>query len=240
MNRLGLIVSNDNSVCNQNLNNPRIYILIDFHHSILFAKFDTSETRPMQEQQELKILLSRLSENDEEAFKELFNTYCHRVNAFALKLTRTAALAEETVQDVFMKIWVSRKTLTSVDNFQSYLFAIVRNHVYNKLKRMALEEKAKVIFRNELLLEIEAKQEEQEIVEARKQLLQQVVDAMPRQQRMVYDLCHREGLKYEEAAVKLNISRLTVKTHMQHALRAIRLHFHRAFIPVLSSILMAL
>jgi RNA polymerase sigma-70 factor (ECF subfamily) len=38
----------------------------------------------------------------------------------------------------------------------------------------------------------------------------------------VYSLCHQQGLKYEEVAYQLNISRLTVKTHMQQALRTIR------------------
>ncbi|MNY40859.1 Sigma-70, region 4 [compost metagenome] len=38
----------------------------------------------------------------------------------------------------------------------------------------------------------------------------------------MYHLCHQEGLKYEEVAERLNISKLTVKTHMQHALRFLR------------------
>jgi RNA polymerase sigma-70 factor (ECF subfamily) len=57
-----------------------------------------------------------------------------------------------------------------------------------------------------------------------KELLQAGIELLPPQQKLVYQLCHQEGLKYEEAAEKLNLSPLTVKTHMQHALRFLRSH----------------
>jgi RNA polymerase sigma-70 factor (ECF subfamily) len=54
------------------------------------------------------------------------------------------------------------------------------------------------------------------------QILNRALDQLPPQQKLVYSLCHQQGLKYEEVAFQLKISRLTVKTHMQQALRAIR------------------
>ncbi|MNY10648.1 ECF RNA polymerase sigma factor SigE [compost metagenome] len=55
-----------------------------------------------------------------------------------------------------------------------------------------------------------------------KELLQSGINLLPPQQKLVYQLCHQEGLKYEEVAEKLNLSPLTVKSHMQHALRFLR------------------
>lgn len=183
-------------------------------------------------------LLFKISLGDEVAFNALFTLYGHQVNSFALRLTRSESLAEETVQEVFLKVWLKRATLKSVDNFSSYLFTIVRNHVYNHLRRKALEESAKIFLRNEMTLSYQP--DSDEILEQRKQILRQIVDGMPRRQRIVYDLCHRDGLKYEEAATKLNISRLTVKTHMQQAIRTIRLHFSRSLIPALASLFVTL
>jgi RNA polymerase sigma-70 factor (ECF subfamily) len=52
---------------------------------------------------------------------------------------------------------------------------------------------------------------------------------------MVYTLCHKEGLKYDEAAEKMNISSATVHYHMKLALSSIREHFAKSSVvyPVL-------
>ena len=171
--------------------------------------------------------LRRLSESDREAFAHLFTKYHQKVNAFAFRLTHSEAMAEEIVQDVFMKIWLNRESLASVDHFQSYLYTIARNHTFNILKRLALEENAKAAFGRELPRHQET--DETSMYEERQQMLNQAIDRLPPQQRLVYSLCHQDGLKYEEVAQQLNISRLTVKTHMQQALRSIRSHFSSTY-----------
>ncbi|MNX54794.1 RNA polymerase sigma factor [compost metagenome] len=64
--------------------------------------------------------------------------------------------------------------------------------------------------------------EEYIIFKDSEKILNQAIEQLPAQQKLVYSLCHQEGLKYDEVAQKLNISKLTVKTHMQHALRFLR------------------
>ncbi len=174
-------------------------------------------------QNELFDLLEKISKNDTIAFCQLFDLYSPKVNAFAVKLTHNPVIAEEIVQDVFMKIWIKRETLTNVDNISAYLFTIVRNNAFNVLKRIALEEKAKKILAKELP---RFHQETEEGIQQQEsqQILNQAIDRLPPQQRLVYSLCYQEGLKYEEVAQRLNISRLTVKAHMQHALRNIKSH----------------
>ena len=177
----------------------------------------------MYSQSENKELLRRISKNDEAAFSELFNRYCHKVNSFAFKLTHSRVLAEEIVQEVFMKVWINRTSLCSVDYFPSYLFTITRNHTLNILKRKMQEEIAKAIFDREIFPTYQ--EQESEVYNERQRILNHVVSHMPSQQRQVYTLCHQQGLKYKEVAKLLNISKLTVKAHMQHALRAIKSHF---------------
>jgi len=57
--------------------------------------------------------------------------------------------------------------------------------------------------------------------------LNQAVNKLPPQQQLVYKMCYHEGLRYDEVAEKLQISHLTVKTHMQQALRTIRGYFKK-------------
>jgi RNA polymerase sigma-70 factor (ECF subfamily) len=169
-------------------------------------------------------LLESLAAGDQNAFREIFHAYSPRIYGFALKLTRSQTLAEEIVQDIFMKIWVGRESLSAIDNLQAYLYTLSKNHAFNILKRISLEEIAKAKISKDLK-EVHHETEETIDFHESEEILNQVINRLPPQQKLVYSLCHQEGLKYEEVALRLNISRLTVKTHMQQALRTIKLHF---------------
>ena len=69
----------------------------------------------------LKFLLNRVAEGDPGAFREIFDSFSPKVHAFALKLTHSQTTAEEIVQEVFLKIWLNRRSLGEVDYFPAYL-----------------------------------------------------------------------------------------------------------------------
>lgn len=171
--------------------------------------------------EEIHKTIKEVAAGDPESFRVLFARYSSRIYLFALKLTRSKETAEEVVQDVFLKIWDDRLNLTVIENFEAYIHVVTRNHCYNILKRMAAEARAKVAIGKEMC-EMHTETEESIILHDYQHLLHRVVEQLPAQQRTVYSLCHGEGLKYEEAAERLHISKFTVKTHMQQALRAIR------------------
>ena len=173
---------------------------------------------------ELDAIIRHISESDPRAFRELFDHYSPKVYGFALKITRSESIAEEMVQEVFMKIWQNRRDLRSVEYFPAYLFTVTKNFSLNVLKRLATEEKAKRSFAEDLHV-VHSDTEETVIYRDYHNILSRAIDCLPPQQKLVYSLCRGEGLKYEEVAEKLRISRFTVKTHMQQALRNIKSHF---------------
>jgi RNA polymerase sigma-70 factor (family 1) len=178
----------------------------------------------MQEIKDIKNLLDRLTQNDAQAFRQIFRAYSDKVYSFSLRLTRSQIAAEETVQEVFMKIWINRATLGGIENFQAYLYTITRNLVFNSLKRLSIEAQVKATLQKELD-EKHFDTEETIIHRDYQQLLNRAISHLPPQQRLVYSLCHQQGLRYEEVAQQLKISRLTVKTHMQQALKTIKAQF---------------
>lgn len=76
---------------------------------------------------ETEILL-QVAAGNERAFTILFRRYSSKVYSFALKLTRSEELAEEVVQEVFIKIWLNREGLGEIQEFGAYLNRINRNH----------------------------------------------------------------------------------------------------------------
>lgn len=178
----------------------------------------------MQEVRDIKNLLDRLSKNDEHAFRLIFHAFSDKVYSFSFRLTRSQETAEEMVQEVFLKVWINRASLAAVDNFNGYLYTVTRNLAFNILKRLSIEEKAKHTLQREFA-DKHSDTEETVIHRDYQQLLNRAISHLPPQQRVVYSLCHQEGLRYEEVAQRLKISRLTVKTHMQQALRTLKSQF---------------
>jgi RNA polymerase sigma-19 factor, ECF subfamily len=171
-----------------------------------------------------KALLDQVAQGDESAFRIVFDHYRDAIYAFALKVTRHGSIAEEIVQDVFVKIWINRTGLADIRNFADFLYIIARNHTFNSLRSLARERKLNIDSTADL--QITGVSTEAIIVQRDyDRLLLQAVAQLPPQQRLVYTLGRQQGLSREEIAAQLNIAPGTVKVHMAQALKTLREYF---------------
>ncbi|MEO7215222.1 sigma-70 family RNA polymerase sigma factor [Mucilaginibacter sp.] len=163
-------------------------------------------------------LLLRVAGGDEHAFSELFNTHHQLLGTHIYRITGSAELAEEVVQDVFLKIWLSRESLAAVQHFKAYLFVISKNHALNCLRKLAKERlRQKTIEENAMVLI----PEESSGLDAYYSLLDEAIDHLPPQQQKVYLLSRHKRLKYDEIASQMGLSRETVKKYLQASTHSI-------------------
>jgi RNA polymerase sigma-70 factor (ECF subfamily) len=172
-------------------------------------------------------LLQRIAQEDEMAFRALFDLYKERFYATALKMTRSADIAEEIVQEIFVTIWLRRHALAEVEHPTAYLFTMVYHRVHAHFKKLALEKRVKQHIVNGNM-DTECNSEDDMARKESQQLLQTLIRQLPAQQQQVYQLSTQEGLSRDEIASRLHISPNTVKNHLQKAVKYIRLHFSRA------------
>ncbi len=165
-------------------------------------------------------LLNRLAGNDETAFARLFEAYRDKLYSFIFHLSGSSVLAEDVLQEVFLKIWRDRSHLSGISNFNAYLFRMAQNQAINMLRRQSRE--------TLILAEIRRLSTEAagagELFSAKEVqfLLDRALNSLPPQQKRVYELSRDQGLKYEQIAAEMNISVSTVRNHMVQALRSIR------------------
>jgi RNA polymerase sigma-70 factor (family 1) len=163
-------------------------------------------------------LLLRVADGDEQAFSELFNTHHQLLGTHIYRITGSAELAEEVVQDVFLKIWLSRESLAAVQHFRAYLFVISKNHALNCLRKLAKERlRQKTIEENAMAL----MPEENSGLDTYYSLLDEAIDHLPPQQQKVYLLSRHKRLKYDEIASQMGLSRETVKKYLQASTHSI-------------------
>ncbi|MBL4674986.1 MAG: sigma-70 family RNA polymerase sigma factor [Mucilaginibacter sp.] len=165
-----------------------------------------------------KELLLEVSRGNENAFSELFGVYHRLLGSHIFRITDSVELTEEVVQDVFLKIWINRETLTSVDNFKAYLFVVSKNHALNCLRKLAKERAYETSLDNNVLNLIT---DETSPTNDYYQLLDMAIDHLPPQQQKVYLLSRHDRLKYDEIAAHMGLSRETVKKYLQGATHSI-------------------
>jgi RNA polymerase sigma-70 factor (ECF subfamily) len=171
-------------------------------------------------------LLQRVALGDEKAFRFIFNKYHNRLGAHLFSITKSHELAQEVVQDIFLKIWVNRQQLTEVRNFKAYLYVMSKNHALNCLKQNVLEKTLTTGLEENEDFQAEESTEENDHY----MLIDEAIDHLPPQQRQVYLMSRHERLKYTEIATRLSLSRETVKKYLKIASESITSYIRKKLI----------
>ncbi|HWV65373.1 RNA polymerase sigma-70 factor [Chitinophaga sp.] len=168
-----------------------------------------------------KELLRLVAEGDETAYRQLFHLHWNNVYTVALVLTKSVPLAEDMVQDVFLKVWQKRDQFGHVERFEDYLFMMARNHIFTELKKKAKDEH----FKQGIIDYFESSGNHADLTLLTKETQEQInlaIGQLTPQQELVYRLSRDQGLSHEEIAHQLNISRNTVRNHIVQSLKVIR------------------
>lgn len=80
-------------------------------------------------------LMLRVKDGDTEAFAALVETHQHRVIGTVAKMLGDDSEAEDVAQQVFVRVWRSAARYEPTAKFTTWLFTILRNLVFNELRR---------------------------------------------------------------------------------------------------------
>lgn len=171
-------------------------------------------------------LLRKIAQGDEAAFRQFFFKWKGKLFSFLFQLTSERALAEDIVQEIFMKVWQKRAALTEVENADAYIYRVAHNRAIDELRRLARRPVPIEIATAQKGLSIPSDQEIR--IKEIQQIFQKALENLSPQQRRVFILHREEGLKHEEIAQQLNLSVSTVQNHMFRAMESIRNFFRLA------------
>ncbi|NQX41928.1 RNA polymerase sigma-70 factor, ECF subfamily [Pedobacter steynii] len=160
-------------------------------------------------------------ENSVTVFSQLYRHYFKRLFMTALKVVRDEYLAEEVIQDVFLRLWENEDKFHLISEFEKYLYRSVANESLNKLRNQKTQSKhydhLSKASRSDF---VENFLEEEEL----KMKIAKAVETLPSQCKTVFKMSRYQGMKYRKIAEELNISEKTVEGHMVKALKILRNH----------------
>jgi len=171
-------------------------------------------------------LLAQLEKDSTEAFEELYIRYKEKLRSFCLFLLKSETVAQDIVQEVFIKIWLNRKQLNTGQSFSYYIYILARNQSFNELRSA----KRKELMENMLLCQQKEMDETDTpdtklIFDEYQRMLEKAICNLPEQKRKIYQMSREEGLSHKEIAEKMGLSPHTVQSHISDSLRFIKAYF---------------
>ena len=175
-------------------------------------------------------LVSSFLQGNSKALEELFSRHKNRVFSFIISKVRNRDLADDIFQDAFFKAITSLKQgkYNEEGKFLPWLMRISHNLVidhFRKLKRMPIAGKSKqyedfdifdVISNNEQTKE-EVMMESEQV-----NMLKNLIDSLPENQKEVLVMRHYQDLSFKEISEKTGVSINTALGRMRYALINVR------------------
>jgi RNA polymerase sigma-70 factor (family 1) len=171
---------------------------------------------------QLKELQLRIANDDQTAFTQLYSQFGKKLIHFSISLVRSKEIAEEVVEDVFVKLWANRAQIGEVENFTVYLYVAVKNKSLNALSQKAKElVSSSFDYLDSTVDAFAADPYDLMITAEMMNRMQQAIDALPPRCKMIFKLVREDGLRYKEVADILNISVNTIDAQMAIAVKRI-------------------
>jgi len=169
-------------------------------------------------------LMSLLASGNRDGFDIIFNKYHKRVHSIAMRYLKSETVADEVVQEVFMKLWLERKNINNAASIVGWLCIVAKNNTLNRLKKQAAEWRA--INQLKVIQPQSDDSTQEKLKEADcNNLLATALKTLSENQQKVFKLAREENQSYLQIADHMNISPLTVKTHMSRALSNLKYFF---------------
>ena len=164
-----------------------------------------------------KDLLRRAGQGDQEAFRQLVETYQAPVYRLALRMCGgDAALAEDAAQEAFLAAWRGLPRFRGDSRFSTWLYRLTTNAAIDCLRREKRYRSTDDVTELELPDDAPSPQEQAEQSETQS-AVRRALSRLSEEHRQVLLLRYMQELDYSEIAAALAVSEGTVKSRISRA-----------------------
>ncbi len=166
-------------------------------------------------------LLNKLKKGDQAIFSFIFESYYKYLVAVANNVVNDIEAAEEIVQEVFVNLWENRKSFNITGSIKNYLIKSVKNKCIDKIRHLNVIKKHHKVILNSLDI-LDHTPEQILLGEEMKERLEEFLKQLPPDVSKTFMMSRFQKMKYQEIAVKLNVSVRTVEDRVSKALKHLR------------------
>ncbi|QVY65007.1 RNA polymerase sigma factor [Polaribacter sp. Q13] len=167
------------------------------------------------------ILIKYLQKGNEKAYLFLIEKYHKKLNAYVISLSGDHAMAQDIIQNVFIKTWEYRERLNKDYSIQNFLYKSAYNEfitAYNKKKSMSNLEDVFVKSLNKAFVETN-----EDDLERILKVVNDKIEELPPKCKKIFTLSKKDGLTNLEISEHLDISIKTVEGQITKAFKILRI-----------------
>ena len=169
-------------------------------------------------------LILLLKQKDKEAFTIIYQKYHQYLYALAYRFLKDSDMAEDAVQQVFVKFWEIIHEIEVDISLKNYLYSMTKNHILNQFRKHK-----ETISLNYINAQVEFT-DDADIIKAMEDvelasLLRKGIDSLPHQKKDICKMKIDDHKSNQEIADEMGLSINTVKSHYQEAIKMLRKYF---------------
>lgn len=167
-----------------------------------------------------RILVDRLKQSDRKSFEQIYEKYAVQLYSVCYRRIQDVEISNDIIHDILLSLWENRNG-KDIKNLRAYLFQALRYKIIDTIQQRSkthkLYESYLVNLQKDYIDTDHALRTKlfQELIKAE-------IDRLPRKMKEVFLLSREDNLTHEQIAQKLGISEQTVRSHIKHALRRLR------------------
>lgn len=166
-------------------------------------------------------LIELILEDDHRAYLEVYERYSPRLYFHACRRVSNRDDVKDLLQEVFSALWHNRHSLSAESPLGGYLYATLR---YRTIKLIAREKAVTGFFEKYPLTELPDPVRADDRVRENElgQIIEEEIVQLPPKMQEVFRMSRQQHLSHKEIADELGLSEMTVKKHVNNALKVLR------------------
>ena len=160
-----------------------------------------------------------LRKRDPRVYEIIFKKYYPKLLVFVNRQVGDQYVAQDIVQDIFFKLFESSRSLPDNFNLKSWLYKVARNAALDYLRHLQVIDRHKFLMADAMIV---AEDVDENVDEEIYDRVNQAVESLPEQCRLIIKLNVIEGKKYLEISEELGISINTIRTQVSRGYKKLR------------------
>ena len=168
-------------------------------------------------------MVTQAQGGDVGAFQQLFNAYGPRILNYLFRMTGSREMAEDLAQETFILAFRKLSTLRDPRKFQSWIFRIAQNNVYqafrgSKPQMVSIDEdRSQELSEVQKLATPRSGPEAEVLSDELQSVIQDAIDALPEKYKTVFVLSAIQKLSYKEISTIVGRSLASIKSDIHRA-----------------------
>ncbi|WP_254412908.1 RNA polymerase sigma factor [Dyadobacter diqingensis] len=176
------------------------------------------------------LLWNAFREGNREAYAGIYKLYIEDLLSYGYRVTSNRQLIKDSIQDLFLHLWLHRENLSETDSIKFYLFRALRNRILRNIEKSdILPQTADSILENiieDFSFEQELMAQETEVQQIGR--LQKAINKLSKRQQEVIQLRYHNDFSLEEIENLMQLNNQSVRNLLHRAISQLRISFEMA------------